>query len=94
MRASVRAVPSAFVAPAGGANPGDGQLARPRVVTLAENAYARFTAAEVARGMRLGDIKPLALSQRTDWAEHLGSEGRHDQLARTSNRFTGARRDC
>jgi hypothetical protein len=47
-----------------------GQLAAPRVISV-RNAYARFTAAEVARGMRLGDIKPVALSQRSDWAGHF-----------------------
>ena len=50
-----------------------GQLAAPRVIPV-RDAYARFTAAEIARGMRLGDIKPVALSQRTDWAEHLKGE--------------------
>ena len=51
-----------------------GQLTAPRVIST-RGAYARFTAAEVARGMRLGDIKPVALSQRTDWAEHLEIAG-------------------
>jgi hypothetical protein len=47
-----------------------GQLGPPRVIRV-RDAYARFAAAEVARGMRLGDIKPVALSQRTDWAKHF-----------------------
>jgi hypothetical protein len=47
-----------------------GQLSAPKIIPV-RNAYARFTTAEVARGMRLGDIKPAALSQRTDWAAHL-----------------------
>ena len=51
-----------------------GQLAAPRVSSV-RDAYSRFTAAEVARGMRLGDIKPVALSQRTDWAEHFEVAG-------------------
>jgi hypothetical protein len=47
-----------------------GQLRAPRVQSV-RNAYAHFTAAEVERGMRLGDIKPVALSQRTDWARRF-----------------------
>ena len=48
-----------------------GQLDAPRVVRVSDHAYARFTLAETARGMRLGEIKPVALSTRTDWAEIL-----------------------
>lgn len=47
-----------------------GQLGSPRIVPV-RNAYARFTAAERARGMRLGDIKPVVLSQRDDWSRHF-----------------------
>jgi hypothetical protein len=50
-----------------------GQLGEPLVVCVSGNAYARFTAAEMARGMRLGGIKPVALSQHTDWHTHLQS---------------------
>jgi hypothetical protein len=50
-----------------------GQLDAPRVTLVDGNAYERFSTAEVARGRRLGDIKPVALSQRTDWAEHLAA---------------------
>jgi hypothetical protein len=51
-----------------------GQLGPARVARVAGNAYARFTTAETARGMRLGDIKPAALSQRTDWSTTFGCE--------------------
>ena len=59
-----------------------GQLCAPRIVPVDAGAYARFAAAEVARGMRLGDIKPVALSLRTDWAQHL--EGGCTQLTSTA----------
>jgi hypothetical protein len=48
------------------------QLGAPRVEHLDANAYERFVASETARGMRLGDIKPVALSQRTDWRVQFG----------------------
>jgi hypothetical protein len=56
------------------------QLEHARIVRVEGNAYERFTAAETARGMRLGDIKPIALSQRKDWSPHLEKEyGRADR---------------
>ncbi|MCX6956550.1 MAG: GH3 auxin-responsive promoter family protein, partial [Verrucomicrobia bacterium] len=48
-----------------------GQLGALRVATVAARGYERFFAAELARGARLGEIKPVALSRRTDWARHL-----------------------
>lgn len=48
-----------------------GQLRPPRIFKLDEQAYGAFVAAEMRRGMRLGDIKPVALSRRTDWSLHL-----------------------
>lgn len=48
-----------------------GQLEPVGVVALPPGTYARFAGAEVARGRRLGDLKPAALSGRTDWREVL-----------------------
>jgi hypothetical protein len=43
-----------------------GQLAALSVASIT-SGYERYVAAEMARGLRLGDIKPVALSTRTDW---------------------------
>jgi hypothetical protein len=51
-----------------------GQLGAPRIVRVDASAYRRFTAAERSRGLRLGDIKPVALSQRTDWFAHFETD--------------------
>lgn len=48
-----------------------GQLAPPVSVRVNGDAFARFAAAETARGRRLGDLKPAALSPRLDWRTHL-----------------------
>lgn len=48
-----------------------GQLAHARVRTVDQNAYERYAAALVARGMRLGDIKPSRLSTQDDWESVL-----------------------
>lgn len=48
-----------------------GQLGAPRVVTLAAGAYQAYVAAEIARGLRMGEIKPVALSGRAGWTEHF-----------------------
>ncbi len=48
-----------------------GQLAQARVRIVDQNAYERYAAALVARGMRLGDIKPTRLSARDDWESVL-----------------------
>lgn len=51
-----------------------GQLDAPRIVCLPGDAYLRYARAETARGLRLGDIKPQALSTRTDWAVQFANE--------------------
>ena len=48
-----------------------GQLGAAAIFHLEHGGYAAFTAAETARGLRLGDIKPVALSPRSDWAQHF-----------------------
>ncbi|MDO8543308.1 MAG: GH3 auxin-responsive promoter family protein [Opitutaceae bacterium] len=48
-----------------------GQLRIPEVFSIGSDAYARYAAAEVARGRRLGEIKPIALSPRSDWSRHF-----------------------
>lgn len=45
-----------------------GQLDGVVVRRIERGGYAAFVAAETARGRRLGDIKPVALSRRPDWA--------------------------
>lgn len=45
-----------------------GQLGPVRLYPVAGDAYEQFVAAEAARGRRIGDIKPAALSRRTDWS--------------------------
>lgn len=49
-----------------------GQLEQARVVPVPGDAEGRYVAAELAEGRRLGDLKPLRLSGRLDWAERLG----------------------
>lgn len=44
-----------------------GQLAPPRIVQVREGAHCLYLKAQMARGRRLGDIKPVALDTRTDW---------------------------
>lgn len=46
-----------------------GQLGPAAVYQIAGCGYKQFVAAEMKRGLRLGDIKPVALSQRPGWAE-------------------------
>jgi GH3 auxin-responsive promoter len=48
-----------------------GQLQAPRIFRIQGGGYEKFAAREMARGKRLGDIKPCALSLATDWAEHF-----------------------
>ncbi|HXA79779.1 MAG TPA: GH3 auxin-responsive promoter family protein [Opitutaceae bacterium] len=48
-----------------------GQLHPPRIFKIDAQAYDVFVAAEMRRGMRLGEIKPIALSLRTDWSQHF-----------------------
>jgi hypothetical protein len=48
-----------------------GQLGPLRVHLIASAAYGCFVSAELARGARLGEIKPVALSSRTDWANQF-----------------------
>jgi hypothetical protein len=48
-----------------------GQLHTPRIFRIDAQAYESFVAIEMRRGMRLGDIKPIALSLRTDWSRHF-----------------------
>ncbi len=44
-----------------------GQLQPLRIFRIENNAYERFVDAEMARGLRLGDNKPTALSLNADW---------------------------
>jgi hypothetical protein len=45
-----------------------GQLAAARVFVIRGNAFAQYSAELARHGMRLGDIKPAALSRRTAWS--------------------------
>jgi hypothetical protein len=54
-----------------------GQLSELRICVVAGGAYEKFVAAETAQGIRLGDIKPAALSQRTDWARWFRDDFAH-----------------
>jgi hypothetical protein len=45
-----------------------GQLDPPRCFRIKGGAYAKFVRVAMSGGQRLGDIKPQALSLRTDWA--------------------------
>lgn len=47
-----------------------GQLAPVEVRSVA-HGYATYAAAERERGLKLGDIKPAALSRRMDWGRHF-----------------------
>jgi GH3 auxin-responsive promoter len=47
------------------------QLGPLRCFQIASGAYQTFCSASVSEGRRLGDIKPQALSQRTDWRSHF-----------------------
>ncbi|MGV3531779.1 MAG: GH3 auxin-responsive promoter family protein [Chthoniobacteraceae bacterium] len=49
-----------------------GQLGPVQCCVVAERAYDRFCEAALANGQRLGDIKPQALSTRTDWRITFG----------------------
>ena len=48
-----------------------GQLRPLRVVAVEGDAYRIYTDALVARGMRLGDIKPSPLSSQTGWSAYF-----------------------
>ena len=48
-----------------------GQLRPLRVVVVSGDAYRVYTDVLVARGMRLGDIKPTPLSRHQDWSGHF-----------------------
>ena len=47
------------------------QLGPVVICPVAEGAYAAYVSAEMARGLRLGDVKPTALSLQTDWERHF-----------------------
>ena len=49
-----------------------GQLRALRVVALAR-LFDRYAAVQLARGTRLGDLKPIALRRETDWLQQLES---------------------
>jgi hypothetical protein len=51
-----------------------GQLDAPALFRIARDAHAAYLDAEQARGRRLGDVKPAALSTLTDWADHFEGE--------------------
>lgn len=46
-----------------------GQLRPAQVFLISEPAYPKFIAAQTRRGQRLGDIKPMALSDHNGWSE-------------------------
>ena len=48
-----------------------GQLRPLRVLRIRGPAFDAYAQALVARGMRLGDIKPTALSRYPDWSERF-----------------------
>jgi hypothetical protein len=48
-----------------------GQLHPPRIFKIDAQAYSVFVTTEMRRGMRMGDIKPIALSLRTDWSRYF-----------------------
>jgi hypothetical protein len=48
-----------------------GQLQPLRFFRIERDAYDSFVRAEMSRGIRMGDIKPAALSLRTDWSKHF-----------------------
>ena len=50
-----------------------GQLGPLRCCPIASDAYRTFCAAGVSEGRRLGDIKPQALSSRTDWRSRFAA---------------------
>jgi hypothetical protein len=50
-----------------------GQLAPAKVVLIEKDGVARYLEHRRARGQRLGDIKPLALSPETGWSRVLGA---------------------
>ena len=52
-----------------------GQLGPLRISRLESSAYDLYVAALVDDGMRLGDIKPVSLSRRTDWAARFRPAG-------------------
>ena len=48
-----------------------GQLGPARVARVGPGAMDAFIAASVARGQRLGDVKPVSLSAAAGWRDHL-----------------------
>ena len=48
-----------------------GQLLRVRVVRVEAGAYEAYVTREMQSGRRLGEIKPAALSTRSDWADYF-----------------------
>jgi GH3 auxin-responsive promoter len=48
-----------------------GQLGPARVARVGPGAMSAFIAASVARGQRLGDVKPVSLSAAAGWRDHL-----------------------
>jgi hypothetical protein len=65
-----------------------GHLAAVRV----RGPLAGMVALGLARGRRLGDIKPLALEPSADWRHHFAvvpASGTHPALARTVTSITG-----
>jgi hypothetical protein len=46
-----------------------GQLLPPRLFLIARNGFERFVERQVASGVRVGDIKPAALSRSSGWSK-------------------------
>jgi len=61
-----------------------GQLGPVTAVRI-ESAMARYQAECLARGHRLGDIKPPALRPETDWLEHLLPQARSERTRRSAD---------
>jgi len=53
-----------------------GQLGPPRVACVARGAFAVFAAHGIARGRRLGDIKPTPLSDEAGWSARFAQAAR------------------
>jgi hypothetical protein len=50
-----------------------GQLAAPRVVAVGPHAYQRYCDRLALRGIRVGDVKPVALSREDGWRAWFGT---------------------
>ena len=57
-----------------------GQLRPPRLFKIKVGGYEAFAARELSRGKRLGEVKPVSLSNESNWSQHFQGDYQFKKL--------------